>query len=342
MLKDIGLHRNGGWFLVGDFNELMNNSEKLGGPRRPESSFYAFRALARDCRLKEIPSSGNRLSWAGAREITSNGIKETVWIQCRLDRAFGNAEWFQLFPNTHSFYLEKTGSDHRHIFTNLDATGTQRTCRFMFDKRWSNKPGIQYVVRRGWNMNDSLPSALVSEHIRSCRQELSRWKRTAKVNSNLTITRLRKELELEESKLRPNLARLPFMRTELEKAFQEEEEFWKQKSKNSWLCVGDKNTKVFHGWVESRKMKNKVHSLLDGSRVEHFSEDMKGKIAIEYFTEIFQSNGSANPTELLAGMAPRVSDRMNRELIKHVSDVEIKKAVKEIKSDSTPGVDGMT
>lgn len=191
-------------------------------------------------------------------------------------------------------------------------------------------------------MNNSLPSASVSERIRSCRQELSHWKRTANVNSNLTITRLRKELKLEESKLRPNLARLPFMRTELEKAFQEEEEFWKQKSKNSWLCVGDKNTNVFHGWVESCKMKNKVHSLLDGSGVEHFSEDMKGKIAIEYFTEIFQSNGSANPTELLAGMAPRVSDRMNRELIKPVSDVEIKKAVKEIKSDSTPGVNGMT
>ena len=66
--------------IVGDFNELMNNSEKVGGPRRQESSFYEFRALPRDCRLKEIPSSGNRLSWAGAREIMTNGIKEKVWI----------------------------------------------------------------------------------------------------------------------------------------------------------------------------------------------------------------------------------------------------------------------
>ena len=33
---------------------------------------------------------------------------------------------------------------------------------------------------------------------------------------------------------------------------------------------------------------------------------------------------------------------MNRGLIRHISDSEIKKAVKAIKSDSTPGVDGMT
>ena len=167
-------------------------------------------------------------------------------------------------------------------------------------------------------------------------------KRTANVNSDTNITRLRKELEIEESKLRPNLLRLPVMNTELEKAFQEDEAFWNKKSKNSWLCVGDKNTKVFHGWVESRKMKNKIHSLLNGSGMEHFSKDMKGKIVVDYFSELFQLNGLADPTELLEGMLPRVMDRMNRELIKPVSDAEIKRAVKAIKSDNTPGVDGMT
>lgn len=41
-------------------------------------------------------------------------------------------------------------------------------------------------------------------------------------------------------------------------------------------------------------------------------------------------------------MAPRVTDRMNRDLIRPISDTEITKAVKALKSDSTPGVDGMT
>lgn len=342
ILKDIGLHRSGGWFLVGDFNELMNNSEKVGGPRRHESSFYEFRAFARDCRLKEIPSSGNRLSWAGTREIMVNGVKEKVWVQCRLDRAFGNAEWFRLFPNSHSFYLEKTGSDHRPIFTGLDSTVQRRTGRFTFDKRWCEKPGIQEVISRGWSASNISAQASVSERIRSCRLELSKWKRTAHVNSNTNIMRLRRDLEAEESKVCPDLARLPLMHTELEKAYQEEETYWQQRSKNSWLQVGDKNTKVFYGWFESRRMKNKVHSLIDNDGVEHFDEDAKGKIAIDYFTDLFSSNGSVPPLELLEGMTPRVTERMNRDLIKPVSDTEIKRAVKAIKSDSSPGVDGMT
>lgn len=115
MLQDIGEHRTGGWFLVGDFNEIMNNGEKLGGPVRQESF-------------------GNVISWAGVREIITNGLKENVWVQCRLDRAFGNTEWFRLFPRAHTTYLEKLGSDRRPVFTSLAKSIQGRTCRFCFDR----------------------------------------------------------------------------------------------------------------------------------------------------------------------------------------------------------------
>lgn len=101
------MDRNDGWCLVGEFNEIMNNSEKIGGPSRHEASFDPFRSFARVCRLKEVPSSGNKISWEGVREVISNGIKENVWIQCWFDRAFGNAEWFRLFPRSHGKYLER-------------------------------------------------------------------------------------------------------------------------------------------------------------------------------------------------------------------------------------------
>ncbi|KAH0859378.1 hypothetical protein HID58_087639, partial [Brassica napus] len=46
-LKSIGLNRNGGWGLAGNFNEFMSSEKKLGGPVRVESSFYQFRSMAR-------------------------------------------------------------------------------------------------------------------------------------------------------------------------------------------------------------------------------------------------------------------------------------------------------
>lgn len=103
-LVSIGSGRDGAWCMVGDLNEMLNNLEKLGGPARSEFSFYPFRNMLRDCGLTEIPSCGNRFSWGGTRT--------NEWIQCCLDRALGNADWFNLFPRAQSEYLERLGSDH--------------------------------------------------------------------------------------------------------------------------------------------------------------------------------------------------------------------------------------
>ncbi|VVB05050.1 unnamed protein product [Arabis nemorensis] len=60
---------------------------------------------------EEVPSYGNNMSWAGTREILKpDGTKERVWIQCPLDRDFGNSEWFRLFPRTQFEYLERHDS----------------------------------------------------------------------------------------------------------------------------------------------------------------------------------------------------------------------------------------
>lgn len=112
--------------------------------------------------------------------------------------------------------------------------------------------------------------------------------------------------------------------------------------KPTWLKEGDRNTKVFHGWAQTRKMKNKISSLMDTHGVEHFSEEKKGDIAVHYFNELFSSSGPSDAAELLEGFMPTVTPMMNQNLMRPVSDNEIKKAMKAVKSDSAPGADGMT
>ncbi|CAA7048220.1 unnamed protein product [Microthlaspi erraticum] len=67
------------WFLTGDFNEILDNSEKRGGPPRAESSFVDFRSFMSECDLYDLRYSGNFLSW--------RGIRYKYNVKCRLDRA---------------------------------------------------------------------------------------------------------------------------------------------------------------------------------------------------------------------------------------------------------------
>lgn len=44
-LTSLGSNRDEAWLVTGDFNELLDNSEKIGGPARWEGSFVAFRSF---------------------------------------------------------------------------------------------------------------------------------------------------------------------------------------------------------------------------------------------------------------------------------------------------------
>lgn len=88
-------------------------------------------------------------------------------------------------------------------------------------------------------------------------------------------------------------------------------------------------------------MRNYILSFIDSNGVEYISEEVKGDLAIKYFFELFFLFNFIDVLEFFRDFTLRVIVRMNEGLIKLVIDVEIKKAVKVIKSDSLLGVDGM-
>lgn len=51
------------WLLCGDFNEILKPEEKLGGPIREPWSLVDFNQMVNICRLKDLPYSGNNMTW---------------------------------------------------------------------------------------------------------------------------------------------------------------------------------------------------------------------------------------------------------------------------------------
>ena len=305
-LVDIGLVRDEAWILAGDFNELMSNEEKLGGAVRSDARLWNFRNMAENCKIRELRFSGNWLSWAGKRD--------NVWVQCRLDRSFGNNEWFSLFPRSNMEYLELWASDHRpiRICFALEKDDPSRN-RFFFDKRFINKAGFEEVVKKIWGLGEDDTSNTM-DRIGRCRRGILRWKKTADVNSKSKISRLQAELEKEVSKRFPCFYFMKKLKVELADALKEEETYWRQKCREEWLRSGDRNTKFFHNSVKGKRLQNRILMLLDELGHEHFTEGSKGNIAVEYYRDLFRSSNPFDIESLFMDFQGRVTEDMNQKL----------------------------
>lgn len=68
------------WLVVGDFNEITNNAEKVGGATRTESHMASFRSTLDDCLLGDLGYWGSR--------FTKNNRRDCVdFVKDRLDSA---------------------------------------------------------------------------------------------------------------------------------------------------------------------------------------------------------------------------------------------------------------
>lgn len=82
--------------------------------------------------------------------------------------------------------------------------------------------------------------------------------------------------------------------------------------------------------------------LRDDFGCEHRAEEAKGNVASSYFKKLFTSSQPTDFDEIFEDFPTKVSEEMNDELIREVSDDEIREAVFSIKPSSAPGPDGMT
>ncbi|KAL0385614.1 UNVERIFIED_CONTAM: hypothetical protein Sradi_2955700 [Sesamum radiatum] len=160
------------WICIGDFNEILDNSEKEGGNLRPNWQIRDFRNALNVDELFYLGYSGDPFTWCNRQE-------EPHTIRERLDRACASNDWIQLYTNSTLQHLSTVYSDHVPFLLNLSPThhATERRRKpFWFEAAWTGNADCDRIIERNWSRsNGLLMGNSFVERLHQCREELKFW-----------------------------------------------------------------------------------------------------------------------------------------------------------------------
>ena len=119
---------------------------------------------------------------------------------------------------------------------------------------------------------------------------------------------------------------------------------WRLKRRATCLECGDDNTKFFHAYARGRKVENTIWSLQDEEGTHVAFED-KARCGVNHFQQLFKAPPQASIEEVtrLSHMFPRfVDEEDNRDLLKELTEEELKDVLGSFQKDKSPGPDGWT
>ena len=130
------------WLCIGDFNEIVEQSEKWGANPKREGQMDLFRSALEKCNLSDLGYSGAKFTW-------TNCQPDGNFIKVRLDRAVANTQWCGMFKDASVQVLPSRSSDHKPLFlmldVNLQGNGLNRK-GFKFEMNWTLEEGYQQVI----------------------------------------------------------------------------------------------------------------------------------------------------------------------------------------------------
>ncbi|XP_074355844.1 uncharacterized protein LOC141695503 [Apium graveolens] len=132
------------WCIVGDFNDMLCASDKMGPHPHPQLLLDGFKAIIDECGLLEVDLKGGDYSWEKSKGKLN-------WVRERLDRAFADANWWRKFPLCKLSVIHTIKSDHDPILLELVNTEfSRKQFRFKFENTWLHEPSFKEEVVHYW------------------------------------------------------------------------------------------------------------------------------------------------------------------------------------------------
>ncbi|GMI85918.1 hypothetical protein HRI_002261100 [Hibiscus trionum] len=241
------------WLIGGDLNDILDDSEKQGGIRRPRSQILNFRDCLTRNNLFDCKPNTGWFTW------TRTGPNVDPVCE-RLDRFLACSQWMHNFPNYGQFHTFSLESDHSVII--LDTENAPLSNRytqhagdhFRFETCWAHDPAGIQVCKTTW----AATQGSLLDKLSAMGHSLQEWQHDQRKLSTLRMQQLQRSINnlMRRRHLsRKALSTLHNAKLELRKLSVAKEAYWAQRSRISWLTNGDKNTTYFHARATKRRRK---------------------------------------------------------------------------------------
>lgn len=254
------------WVICGDFNSIFDQADKSNRTYHREDIQLAQNLLM-DLHLLEPPSFGKHFT-------CTNGQADPIWV--KLDRFLVNANWIKLFPKVLQNCLPRLGSDHVPIRLE-SGIHIPKLRPFRFEKAWLSASNFLDLIKEWWDAPQLVGCGafIMAKKIALLRDQLRNWakvdfgsiklKKLALLHEIGILDALKESRPLMDEKRGKDNA----IKVEMFSIFKQEEIYWKQRARISWLKEGDEILVFFHSVANGRRTRNFISGVWhDNQRAE--------------------------------------------------------------------------
>lgn len=269
------------WLMAGDFNEIMWRKDKSGGNERALAAMLKFRKAMIDADLSDMGFVGSKYIWYGP------------YTKERLDRGFQSQTWKLQFRCSRVITLPLSKSDHCPLLIEILKERIQRSKSqklFCFDQNWYGRDDCLEIIQQEWATPLTCNAlAQLGSKCKAIGAKLDSWNHT---DFNRLQTEMRKTQDqvqvLMAQPFSPNnYAEQKFLHSHYSQLLSQEEKYWIQRSRATWLKEGDRNSAYFHRKGSNRKSKNTIKGLNDEQGTWQVTPEEIHRLLLSYFQQIF-------------------------------------------------------
>ncbi|CAN0872181.1 LINE-1 retrotransposable element ORF2 protein [Linum grandiflorum] len=284
----------------------------------------------------DLPLSGGSFTWTNFQQQPSLS---------RLDRVTINSEWETHFPDCTVRVLPRVCSDHNPLMAmTSQEEGVKRPWKF--ESMWLEHEDFNTFLQEAWTeeIEGFGGLFLLAKRLKLVKTKLKEWNQNVFKNNEAEIGRclcLIAGLDGQEERgewTEERRIQRCMIKLELDKLWRRQEISWRQKSRETSLRLGDRNTSLFHKIDSHNRRRNFVSRLVvEGRSVE--GHVAVSQAVVGYYGRFYTEDRRVRPfaNTLVQG---RIGQGEGDALVAPFSAEEVWNAVRNCASDKAPGPNG--